>query len=109
MKINPAYVVFAVLSAFGSCFTAPIVAQYFWESILTGVIDIQAPAYWTMFALISGVRWMLLADVSFTIHSVSDVVGADKTAEQKIKSLEQAIYQPWLYMGIITIITYLCK
>lgn len=102
-------VVLSLVTMFTVPFVAPLVAQYFWESFIVGITNIQTPAYWTMFALVAGIRWMLLSNISSGVASIASTVKQSLTIEEKTKDLASLWYVPWAQMLAIVVITYLCK
>lgn len=109
MKYPVATFTICTISVFAAMFTAPIVAQYFWNAFLVDILGIAAPAYWSMFTILLGVRWLLLADMSFTLIGVSNTVKSNQSTEDKFKELQRAVVQPWAHMGLIALLTYFCK
>jgi len=104
------WAVVAIVSAFGAMFTAPHVAIYFWKSILVQFISVQAPTYWLMFALLMGCRWMLFGDLARQVVNISSIVSKQlQDEDEKLNALKHSTTIPWVTMGVILLVTYLCK
>ena len=99
-----------VILVFGAMFVAPLVAIYFWNGILTTLLNVSAPSYWAMFSLLTGLRWMLLADIQVYVSKSYKIMLKEHVADtEKATTILQDAATPWASMGIVFLLTYLCK